>query len=45
MFGSPFFPQKEIILQAVYFKFGFSLIYRDIEELLSTLGVAVDATI
>ena len=33
---------KEIILQAVYFKLRFSLSYRDIEELLSIRGVAVD---
>lgn len=33
---------KEIILQAVYFKLRFSLSYRDVEELLSIRGVAVD---
>jgi putative transposase len=33
---------KEIILQAVYFQLRFSLSYRDIEELLSIRGVAVD---
>jgi len=35
------FPQG-IILQAVYFKLRFSLIYRDVEELLSIRGVKVD---
>ena len=33
---------KDIILQAVYFKFRFSLSYRDVEELLSIRGVKVD---
>jgi len=33
---------KVIILQAVYFKFRFSLSYRDVEELLSIRGVKVD---
>jgi putative transposase len=33
---------KEVILQAVYFKLRFSLSYRDVEELLSMRGVAVD---
>lgn len=33
---------RSIILQAVYFKFRFSLSYREIEELLSIRGVKVD---
>jgi len=33
---------KAIILQAVYFKFRFTLSYRDVEELLSIRGVKVD---
>ena len=41
MFKGHCFP-KEIILQAVYSKLRFSLSYRDIEELLSIRGVAVD---
>src|SRR4051794_390153 len=41
MFKGHFFP-KEVILQAVYFKLRFTLSYRDIEELLSIRGVAVD---
>ena len=41
MFKGYCFP-KEIIVQAVYFKLKFSLSYRDIEELLSIRGVAVD---
>ena len=41
MFKGHCFP-KAIILQAVYFKFRFSLSYREIEELLSIRGVKVD---
>jgi putative transposase len=41
MFKGYCFP-KDVILQAVYFKLRFSLSYRDVEELLSTRGVAVD---
>ncbi len=41
MFKGHCFP-KAIILQAFYFKLGFSLIYRDVEELLSIRGVKVD---
>jgi len=41
MFIDYCFP-KEIILQAVYLKMRFSLIYRDVEELLSIRGVQVD---
>ena len=41
MFKGHCFP-KAIILQAVYFKFRFSLSYRDIEELLRIRGVIVD---
>ena len=41
MFKGHCFP-KAVILQAVYFKFRFSLSYRDIEELLSIRGVKVD---
>ncbi len=41
MFKGYSFP-KEIILQAVYFNLRFSLSYRDVEELLSIRGVAVD---
>src|SRR3954469_4972851 len=41
MFKGHCFP-KEVILQAVYFKLRFTLSYRDIEELLSIRGVAVD---
>ena len=41
MFKGHSFP-KAVILQAVYFKFRFSLSYRDIEELLSARGVKVD---
>ena len=33
---------KFIILQAVYFKFRFTLSYRDIEELMKIRGVMVD---
>ena len=33
---------KFIILQAVYFKFRFTLSYRDIEELMKIRGVKVD---
>jgi putative transposase len=33
---------KEVIFQSVYFKLRFSLSYRDVEELLSIRGVAVD---
>ena len=33
---------KFIILQAVYFKFPFTLSYRDIEELMRIRGVKVD---
>src|SRR3954462_13972119 len=41
MFKGRSFP-KPVILQAVYFKLRFSLSYRDLEELLSIRGVAVD---
>ncbi len=41
MFKGRCFP-KAVILQAVYFKFRFSLSYRDVEELLSIRGVIVD---
>jgi len=41
MFKGHSFP-KAVILQAVYFKFRFSLSYREIEELLSIRGVKVD---
>jgi putative transposase len=41
MFKGHSFP-KEIILQTVYFKLRFALSYRDVEELLSMRGVAVD---
>src|SRR5919107_1815351 len=41
MFKGHWFP-KTVILQAVYFKLRFSLSYRDVEELLSIRGVAVD---
>src|SRR4051812_32335363 len=41
MFKGHSFP-KPVILQAVYFKLRFSLSYRDLEELLSIRGVAVD---
>jgi putative transposase len=41
MFKGHSFP-KEIILHAVYLKLRFSLSYRDVEELLSIRGVAVD---
>ena len=41
MFKGYCFP-KEIVLQAVYFKFRFSHSYRDVEELLSIRGVSVD---
>jgi len=41
MFKGHCFP-KVVILQAVYFKLRFSLSYRDVEELLSIRGVAVD---
>ena len=41
MFKGHCFP-KVVILQAVYYKLRFSLIYRDIEELLSIRGVKVD---
>ena len=41
MFKGHCFP-KDVILQAVYFKLRFSLSYRDVEELLSTRGLAVD---
>lgn len=41
MFKGHCFP-RAIILQAVYFKFRFSLSYREIEELLSIRGVKVD---
>ena len=33
---------KDVILQGVYFKFRFSLSYRDIEELLSIRGLKID---
>ena len=33
---------KFIILQAVYFKFRFTLSYRDIEELMKIRGIKVD---
>ena len=36
---------KLIILQAVYFKFLFTLFYRDIEELMKIRGVKVDQSI
>ena len=41
MFKGYCFP-KELILQAVYFKLRFTLSFRDVEELLSIRGVAVD---
>ena len=41
MFKGHYFP-RAIILQAVYFKFRFSLSYREIEELLSIRGVKID---
>ena len=41
MFKGHCFP-KDVILQAVYLKLRFSLSYRDLEELLSIRGVAVD---
>jgi len=41
MFKGHCFP-KAVILRAIYFKFRFSLSYRDIEELLSVRGVKVD---
>jgi len=41
MFKGHCFP-KAIILQAVYFELRFSLSYRDVEELLSIMGVKVD---
>ena len=41
MFKHHCFP-KEVILQAVYFKLRFSLIYRDLEELLSIRGAQVN---
>jgi len=41
MFKDHCFP-RAIILQAVYYKFRFSLSYREIEELLSMRGVKVD---
>ena len=43
MFKGHCFP-KVIILQAVYYKLRFTLIYRDIEELLRIRGVIVDDT-
>jgi putative transposase len=41
MFKGRCFP-KDVILQTVYLKLRFSLIYRDVEELLSVRGVIVD---
>jgi len=41
MFKDHCFP-KSIIIQAVYFKFRFSLSYREIEELMSIRNVKVD---
>ena len=41
MFKGHRFPE-EVIRQAVYFKLRSSLIYRDVEELLSIRGVEVD---
>ncbi len=41
MFKSYNFP-KSIIIQAVYYKFGFGLSYRDIEELMATIGIKID---
>lgn len=38
--GHPY--PKGIILQAVYFKFRFTLTYRDAEEIMKMRGIAVD---
>ncbi|WP_296317263.1 DDE-type integrase/transposase/recombinase [Winogradskyella sp. UBA3174] len=40
MFKGHIFP-KSIIIQAVYFKFRFGLCYREIEQLMSILGINI----